>query len=55
LYKSRPYKIWVYGNERKVYAKKKPFEFTSKMGIILATLAIIGVAIAIFTAYRGVF
>lgn len=34
-YKSKPYELWVYGNERRIFAFKQPSEFTYKLGIVL--------------------
>jgi TPR repeat protein len=32
-YKEKPYSLWVYGKEQKVYAKKRPFGFTGRLVI----------------------
>jgi hypothetical protein len=45
-YKQRPYKLWVYGNEKRIFASEKPFEFTPRLiGIILFFAAIVAAVI----------
>ena len=56
LYKSQPYKLWVYGNERKIHAPKTPFEFTSKMWAISGIiLVVITVVVALILYNMGIF
>jgi hypothetical protein len=39
MYKGKPYTLWVYGKENKIYAPVKPAEFTLKLGLFLVGLA----------------
>jgi hypothetical protein len=48
-YKSETYELWVYGTERKVYAPKKPREFTNK-AIIFSVVLVIAIIAAIVIA-----
>lgn len=40
-YKAKPYQLWVYGNERKIYAPQTPFAFTARLGGILGAITAI--------------
>lgn len=48
-YKAKSYRLWVYGNERKVHAVEKPFEFTPRLiGILVVAVAVVvGIIIAV--------
>lgn len=35
VYKSKPYSLWVYGKEKKIYAPIRPSEFTSKLAVFI--------------------
>jgi hypothetical protein len=42
-FKETEYRLWVYGNERKVHAPKKPFSFTPRLiGIAVVIAAVVG-------------
>jgi len=51
-YKEKPYSLWVYGKEKKVYAKKKPFGFTGRLVVSwIVQLMIVGLVIYWFTGW----
>ncbi len=51
-YKEKPYSLWVYGKEQKVYAKKKPLGFTGRLVVSwIVQLMIVGLVIYWFTGW----
>lgn len=47
VYKSKPYSLWVYGKEKKIFAPVKPMEFTWKLVVFLLGLGAV-VALIVF-------
>ena len=51
-YKVKPYTLWVYGNEKKVHARKRPLGFTGRLIISwVVQLMIVGLIIHWFTGW----
>jgi hypothetical protein len=51
-YKNKPYTLWVYGKEQKVYAKKRPLGFTGRLVVSwIVQLMIVGLVIYWFTGW----
>jgi len=58
-YKEKPYSLWIYGKENKVYAKKRPFGFTGRLLISwIVQIIIVGLVVYLLTGphihYKGV-
>lgn len=46
VYKLKPYSLWVYGKEKKIYAPNKPAEFTGKLAtVLLGILVVVGIVV----------
>lgn len=41
MYKGKPYSLWVYGKEKKIYAPVQPTEFTWKLALLILGIAVI--------------
>lgn len=49
-YKDKPYSLWIYGKEQKVYAKKRPLGFTGRLVVLwIIQLIIVGLLMYWFT------
>jgi len=52
VYKGKPYCLWAYGKERKIYAPVKPAEFTWKLALFLFGVAsLLALIIFLITNY----
>jgi hypothetical protein len=46
-YDEKPYTLWIYGNDRRIYAKRHPRAFTLRLAAILVALSVVIIAIVI--------